>query len=90
MANTKSAIKNVRKSERRRLRNQVARSRARTAVKKARRLIVAGQQEEAQAAVQVAHGVLDKAAAKGVIHRNNASRRKARLMRMYNQTFEGQ
>ncbi len=84
MANTKSAIKNIRKNQRRRLRNQAVRSRAKTAVKKARLLIQQGQAEEAREAIRAAYKALDKAAQKGVVHRNNAARRKARLMRLYN------
>jgi len=44
-----------------------------------------GRLEEAREAVQVAVGVLDKAAAKGIIHKNNAARRKSRLMQRLNQ-----
>ncbi len=80
MANTKSALKRLRSSERRRLHNRVFRGRARTAVKKARQLMETGQIEEAREAVQAASRSLDKAAAKGIIHKNNASRRKSRLM----------
>jgi small subunit ribosomal protein S20 len=87
LANTQSAIKNIRKNQRRRLRNQAVRSRTRTAVKRARSAIESGQQDEAQEALRVAYSNLDKAAQKGVIHKNNASRRKARLARMYNQQF---
>jgi len=90
LANTKSAIKNIRKNQRRRLHNQAIRSRTRTAVKKARLLIAAGQAEEARQAVEAAYSVLDKAAKKKVIHKNNAARRKARLMSLYNRTFSGQ
>ncbi len=89
MANTKSALKNIRKNLRRRLHNQAVRSRTRTAVKKARQLIAAGQAEEAREAVQAAYSALDKAAKKNVIHKNNAARRKARLMSLYNRTFPG-
>lgn len=85
MANIKSALKRLRSAERRRLRNQVYTGRARTAVKKARDLIEQGHIEEARAAVQVATKSLDKAAQKGIIHKNNAARRKARLMRQLNQ-----
>jgi len=80
LANTKSALKRLRSSERRRLHNRVFRGRARTAVKKARQLMETGQIEEAREAVQAASRSLDKAAAKGIIHKNNASRRKSRLM----------
>ena len=85
MANTKSAIKRLRSAERRRLRNRVYRGRARTAIKKARHLIDEGQLEDARQAVHVAIVALDKAAQKGIIHKNNAARRKARLMRQFNQ-----
>jgi len=85
LANTKSAIKRLRSAERRRLRNRVYRGRARTAIKKARRLIAEGRLEEAREAVRVAVSALDKAAEKGIIHKNNAARRKSRLMRQLNQ-----
>ena len=80
MANTKSAIKRLRSAERRYLRNRVYRGGARTAVKKARLLIEAGRLEEAREAVRVAVSALDKAAEKGIIHKNNAARRKSRLV----------
>jgi len=85
LANTKSAIKRLRSAERRRQHNQVYRGRARTAVKKARRLIDEGRLEEAREAVRVAASALDKAAEKGIVHKNNAARRKSRLMRQLNQ-----
>ena len=76
MANTKSAIKRLRSSERRRQHNRVFRGQARTAIKKARSLMTKGSLEDARAAVKVATRALDKAAAKGIIHKNNAARRK--------------
>jgi len=85
LANIKSAIKRLRSAERRRLRNRVHVGRARTAVKKARRLMDEGHLEEAREAVHVAVSALDKAAEKGIIHKNNAARRKSRLMRRLNQ-----
>ncbi|HEY77261.1 MAG TPA: 30S ribosomal protein S20 [Thermoflexia bacterium] len=90
MAHTKSAIKNIRKNRKRRLRNRMYRSRAKTAIKKARRLIEAGQLEEAREAIRIAYSALDKAAEKGIIHKNNAARRKARLMRLYNKALQAQ
>ncbi len=90
MANTKSAIKNVRKNERRRAINRIARGRARTAVKRARALIAAGQVEEAREAVTQAYSALDKAAKKGIIHKNNAARRKARLAHYLNSRSQPQ
>ena len=85
MANKQSAIKRLRSAERRRLRNRVYLGGARTAVKKARQLIDKGRIEEAREAVRQAASALDKAAEKGIIHKNNAARRKARLMRQLNQ-----
>ena len=80
----------MRKNQRQRLRNQMVRSRARTMVKKARHLIRAGQEPEAREAVRAAYSVLDKAAKKGVIHKNNAARSKSRLMRMLDRNFKVQ
>jgi small subunit ribosomal protein S20 len=85
LANTQSAIKRLRSSERRRVHNRVYRGSARTAVKKARHLIETGQVDDAREAVQAAVRALDKAAAKGIIHKNNAARRKARLVHQLNQ-----
>lgn len=78
MANTKSAIKRMRQSERRRLRNRAVRSRVRTVVKAARATIGGA---DAAAAVREAIRALDKAVTKGVIHRNTAARKKASLAR---------
>jgi small subunit ribosomal protein S20 len=85
LANTKAAIKRIRASERRRKFNQIHRSRPRTYIKKARGLIAARQFEEAEAMTRQAMSALDKAAQKGIIHKNNAARRKARLMKQLNQ-----
>jgi small subunit ribosomal protein S20 len=76
-----SAKKRLRQNEKRRLRNRVYRSRARTYVKRTNELIGEGSWVEATQVVQLAAGALDKAAQKGVLHRRNASRRKARLYR---------
>jgi small subunit ribosomal protein S20 len=81
LANTKSAIKRNRQNEKRRVRNRVYRGNARTQVKKARLAIEAGNVEEARTATMEAVSALDKAAEKGILHKNNASRRKSRLMK---------
>lgn len=85
MANTQSAIKRIRSSERKRRINQVHRSRARTYVKRARQLITSGNLEEAEAMAHQAASALDKAAQKGIIHKNKAARSKSRLMKQLNQ-----
>lgn len=85
MANHKSALKRIRSSEKRRQRNRVVRGSTRTAVRKARTTLQAGKVQDAESAVLGAISALDKAAEKGVIHKNNAARRKSRLMRQLNQ-----
>ncbi len=79
MPNIKSAEKRARQSEKRRVQNRVYRSAARTAVKKARVAVEATNPESEQAVLNAIQA-LDKAAAKGTIHANNAARRKSRLM----------
>jgi len=80
VANTKSAIKRIRTSEKRRLRNRTVRSRVRSALKTARAAVsTAG--EDARTAVLQAIRTLDKAVTKGVVHRNTAARKKSALAR---------
>lgn len=81
MANIKSQIKRNRQNEKRRLRNRVFRGSARTAVRDARAVIEEGEQPASKEAVLAAVSRLDKAAEKGAIHKNNAARRKSRLMK---------
>ncbi|MCC7354571.1 MAG: 30S ribosomal protein S20 [Anaerolineae bacterium] len=83
MANTKSALKRIRTTARKEMRNRAVRSATRTYVKKARTLMDAGEEAEAQAAVMQAISTLDRAVTKGVLHRNNAARRKSRLMQRF-------
>ena len=79
MANTASAKKRIRSSAKRAERNRFFRSTTRTYVKKTRQLIAEGHLEEAAAMFRKAESMLDKSARKGIIHANNASRRKGRL-----------
>ena len=81
MANIKSAIKRNKQNEKRRNRNRIFRGRARTAVKKARLDLVGTDTDVARQSTMEAVSALDKAAEKGVLHKNNAARRKSRLMR---------
>ena len=80
-----AGLKAKRQSIRRRARNRVVRMTARTEVKDAGTLLAAGKVDEGTKAVQQAIRALDLAAQKGVIKKNNASRRKARLMKKLNQ-----
>jgi small subunit ribosomal protein S20 len=81
MANHKSAIKRIRQNVKRRAYNRVYRTRTRTFVKKARETIQSNDIAKAIEATRAAIQDLDKAASRGVIHRNNAARRKSRLMK---------
>ena len=81
MANLKSAIKRNRQNKKRRLRNRVYRGQARTFVRDARAALLAEDLDEARESILMAVKALDKAAEKGVLHKNNASRRKSRLMK---------
>ena len=80
MANIKSQIKRNRQNEKRRLRNKTVRSDMRTRVKVAEAASVEGR-DDAPEALREAVKRIDKAAAKGVIHKNEAARRKSRLVR---------
>ena len=84
MANIKSQIKRNRQNEKRRLHNRYYSGRARTYIKRARLAIENGEVETAQEATKIAVSALDKAAAKGIIHKNNAARRKSRLIARLN------
>jgi small subunit ribosomal protein S20 len=81
----KSAQKRVRQVEKRQLRNKSVRSQCKTNITKAEKLIFSGEMESAEAAVVTALRSLDKAVEKGVLHANNAARRKSRLMQKLNQ-----
>ncbi|NJN18484.1 MAG: 30S ribosomal protein S20 [Oscillochloris sp.] len=78
MANTKSAQKRIRTNQRKHDRNQAYRSRVKTMIRNAEQSIFAGTPDAE--AVKLAISTLDKAAVKGIIHKNNAARRKSRLV----------
>jgi small subunit ribosomal protein S20 len=88
VANHKSAIKRIRSSERKRLQNRIVRGRARTAVKRVRQALEGGDVAGAQQSILVAIRSLDKAVSKGVLHRNNAARRKSRLMKAFHRAMQ--
>jgi len=87
LSDKKSAQKQVRVVERRQSRNKSVRSQCKTNITKAEKLIFSGELESARAAVVAAIGSLYKAAEKGIIHPNNASRRKSRLMKKLNEAL---
>lgn len=79
MANTASARKRIRQTERRTARNQARKSRMRTFVKKVEAAIDSGNKTEAAAALRAAQPEMQRAAGKGVAHKNTISRKLSRL-----------
>ena len=85
MANTKQAIKMIRVAEKRRQRNRPIRTAVRNSIRRAQESVVSDPAvPETASAVVHAISQLDRAASKGVIHANNAARRKSRLMKKLN------
>jgi small subunit ribosomal protein S20 len=82
MPHTRSAKKNVRKIEARNLRNRAAKSAIKTQIKKFMDLVKSGSPDVLQTEFKIAAKKLDKAAAKRVIHPNQAARKKSQLARM--------
>lgn len=84
MANTLSAKQRIRNSARKAEYNRLHRSRARTYVKNTRDAVAGKDMETAKTQLASALSALDRAAGKGVVHANNAARRKSRLMKLLN------
>jgi small subunit ribosomal protein S20 len=85
MPNTRSAMRQLRKSLKRRERNKMHKSRMRTFIKYAREALSSGDVEKAIEMVRIACRIIDKTASKGVIKPNTAARYKSRLMQKLNQ-----
>ena len=85
MANTSSAEKRNRQAQSRRIRNLHVRTGVKGAVKKVREAVALGDAAQAKVALHQAARVIDRAASKGVLHRNAASRKIARLSRAVGQ-----
>ncbi|PYQ13123.1 MAG: 30S ribosomal protein S20 [Acidobacteria bacterium] len=81
MANTKSAIKNIRKNERRRAVNKARKATLRTQIKKLRTLVKAKNTEAAAKELVTTVSVIDRSIRKGILHKNTAGRYKSRLTR---------
>ncbi|MQY20757.1 30S ribosomal protein S20 [Nocardia macrotermitis] len=84
MANIKSQMKRIRTNEAARLRNQSVKSALRTSIRKFREAASAGEKDQAQELLVSASRSLDKAAAKGVIHANQAANKKSALALAFN------
>ena len=84
MANIKSQIKRVKTNEKRRLRNKSVKSAVRTAIRRFREAVETGDNEQIAERQRAASRALDKAASKGVIHRNQAANRKSAMAKQAN------
>ena len=79
MANIKSQLKRIKTNEKARLRNKAVKSSLKTSVRKFREAAAAGDRDAAVQAMTTASRQLDKAASKGVIHKNQAANRKSAM-----------
>jgi small subunit ribosomal protein S20 len=84
MPHTRSARKNLRKGEKRRLHNRAVKKSLKTYVKNVREMAAAGKNDDLVQALRLAVKKLDKAAAKRIIHPNLAARQKSQLARLLN------
>ena len=84
MANIKSQKKRIVTAEKARMRNKAVRSELKTAVKRVRAAVEANDAELAQAEANKAGRLLDKAASKGIIHKNQAAQRKSGVQKLVN------
>ena len=81
MANIASARKPARQAEKRRTHNMSLRTTVRSAIKNVKKAIASGDKSASERALQQSQGIIDRIAAKGVLHRNAANRSKSRLAR---------
>ncbi|MGI6224653.1 MAG: 30S ribosomal protein S20 [Peptococcales bacterium] len=84
MANIKSAIKRANKAKVRALRNRAVKSTVKTAIKRFEAAVEAKNLDDAKVQLQKAVKTIDKAASKGILHKNNAAHKKSRLAKLYN------
>ena len=84
MANIKSQKKRIKTNEKARLRNRAAKAELKTAVRRVREAVEAGDAETAKTAADNACRLLDKAVTKGIIHKNQAANRKSGVMHLVN------
>ncbi len=84
MANIKSQLKRIKTNEKARQRNKSVKSAVRTAVRRFREAVAAGDTEKATELSRAATRALDKAASKGVIHKNQAANRKSAIAKRVN------
>lgn len=84
MANIKSAEKRAKKALKQNLRNKAVKSKVKTAIKKFETAVATANPEEAKTTLHTAIKAIDKAGAKGILHKNNVANKKSRLTKMFN------
>jgi len=84
VANIKSQIKRIGTNRKATERNRAYKSELRTAIRRVREAVAAGNQEQAASALALASKKLDKAVSKGVIHKNQAANRKSAIAKLVN------
>lgn len=89
MPNIRSAAKRARQADKRELRNKRAKSLVKTSIRRFEEALHSGDEEEAKNRLYNAVRQIDKAAAKGVLHKNNAARKKSSLSRLFNERATG-
>ena len=89
MPNIRSAAKRVRQTEKRELRNKRTKSLVKSSIRNFEEALQLGDEEEAKNRLYQAVRQIDKAAAKGILHKNNAARKKSSLSRRFNQKASG-
>jgi len=86
LANIKSAIKRMHQEEKRHMRNKAVKSEVKTRIKNFLKALESNNREEVEKLLREAVSTIDRAARKGVIHKNNAARKKSRLYAKLNQS----
>jgi small subunit ribosomal protein S20 len=81
---SKSVLKRIRQNEKRKIRNQAWKTRIKTSIKKVEEAIAKNEKELIQNVLKEAIIIINKAASKGIIHKNTASRKISRLMKKVN------
>ncbi|MFO7952031.1 MAG: 30S ribosomal protein S20 [Bacillota bacterium] len=89
MPNIQSAAKRARQNFKREQRNKRVKSLLKTSIRRFEEALQTGDQEEARQKLDAAVRRIDKTAAKGIIHKNNAARKKSSLSRRYNKAMTG-
>jgi small subunit ribosomal protein S20 len=87
LPNIKSAAKRARQNIKREIRNRRIKSMLKTSIRRFEESLQSGDHEDAKAKLYTAVCQIDKAAAKGILHKNNAARKKSRLSRLYDKTI---